>query len=472
MTRQLLSKSRSAPAPALIAPGRAGPFLSALRHIQHARNARFACAKRPKLVISCVATAEAASAVALRPDSAVAPLITNLDSKNAKVLFKLGYEVQFGQTVRLIGSHPSLGSWQLDKAPVMEWSPGHVWVHTAELPAGSVVEYKYVVTQHGAFGGQSWQSGNNSVLAVSPEEDNVTVVDNWASAPGAVVVIDDSKELTKEDKLQKWASEMLSYRTLAIQKDVELARARDEVKALKSELARLHMELSLSNSSGPGSVRVGTGTVDIQDKPAKPAPAPSPFSFWTSQVQQAPVAQTAVSTPAAPEPAPAEPIAAAIVEPAAAVVEAAAAVVEQLSADLASVITAAVTVQDATTEGQVALPAERESPVSVLASSTVEIDEEHRQRSVPEVPVVANATENGIGDTQTKEVVAPAAAAVSANQPIPTIPSVPSVPTIPTIPSIPSEQSYALPAEYYPMAFFERLRASLGRKQAPAQADK
>lgn len=244
-----------------------------------------------------------------------------LETRPAKVLFKLQYEVQFGQSIRVIGSHPTLGDWQIDAAPTMNWSPGNVWVYEAELPAGSVVEYKYVVTQSGSLHGQSWQQGNNAVLAVTPEEDRLVVVDNWSAAPGAVVVLENGEEMKKESKLAKWASEMMAYRSLALQKEVELAEAKDEVVALKSEVARLKMELSLAATAGRGYTQSSPVA-----EPPPPPPAPSkPGSildlFTRHASVQQPPPQPAAQAPVPAAAAAVEAVEAPAVQPAAAVVE-------------------------------------------------------------------------------------------------------------------------------------------------------
>lgn len=50
---------------------------------------------------------------------------------------------QCGQSVVLVGSHPTLGSWSVDDAVPLEWTDGHIWQASFELPADcSSFEYK------------------------------------------------------------------------------------------------------------------------------------------------------------------------------------------------------------------------------------------------------------------------------------------------------------------------------------------
>lgn len=48
-----------------------------------------------------------------------------------------------GQDVVLVGSHPTMGSWSVDDALPLQWTDGHVWRASIELPPDCPeVEYK------------------------------------------------------------------------------------------------------------------------------------------------------------------------------------------------------------------------------------------------------------------------------------------------------------------------------------------
>ena len=98
--------------------------------------------------------------------------------KMAKVTFWLKFHVEYGQHVCLVGGSPELGDWILSDSIDLQWSEGDMWHATLELPANSVVEYKYVVVGHGGHA-VAWQSGNNSVLALAEGDEEVEVHDNW-----------------------------------------------------------------------------------------------------------------------------------------------------------------------------------------------------------------------------------------------------------------------------------------------------
>jgi hypothetical protein len=80
--------------------------------------------------------------------------------------------------VRLVGGVPEIGSWILSDGIECRWTEGDMWRAEAELPAGAVLEYKFVLldsTGHAV----AWQRGNNSVLALRHAESEVEVYDNW-----------------------------------------------------------------------------------------------------------------------------------------------------------------------------------------------------------------------------------------------------------------------------------------------------
>lgn len=62
--------------------------------------------------------------------------------KAVRITFSLQQELPFGQSLKLVGSHPALGAWKEDMGPVMQWTQGHKWQCSVTLPAGSALEFK------------------------------------------------------------------------------------------------------------------------------------------------------------------------------------------------------------------------------------------------------------------------------------------------------------------------------------------
>ena len=90
---------------------------------------------------------------------------------NLAVDFEIHYETAFGERVCVLGNHEIMGAWDVSRATALEWTEGHAWKTSIELPAGGVFFYKYVVVRDD---GEivRWQDGSNSML-VLPESWNV-----------------------------------------------------------------------------------------------------------------------------------------------------------------------------------------------------------------------------------------------------------------------------------------------------------
>lgn len=58
------------------------------------------------------------------------------------MVFSLRCSVEFGATLKVVGSHDALGEWDVARALPMTWAAGDVWTVTAELPEHFVVRYK------------------------------------------------------------------------------------------------------------------------------------------------------------------------------------------------------------------------------------------------------------------------------------------------------------------------------------------
>lgn len=149
--------------------------------------------------------------------------------RTSRIRFWLKYRAEWGQRLKVVGSHDNLGSWGLDGAPELKWSEGDMWHCMVDLPAGTIVEYKYVLLDHSGQHAIAWQRGNNSVLAVRHSDEFVEVFDNWGGDPGAQVVSDGGPPTTREGRLLSWAGEV----------DAQL-------NAQRSELRRARMELVAS----------------------------------------------------------------------------------------------------------------------------------------------------------------------------------------------------------------------------------
>ena len=67
-------------------------------------------------------------------------------------------QAAFGEGLKVVGSHPALGEWDVAAAPDMQWTPGHKWVANVTVPAQSEFEFKIV---HLTYGGVAWEPSGN-----------------------------------------------------------------------------------------------------------------------------------------------------------------------------------------------------------------------------------------------------------------------------------------------------------------------
>ncbi|GBF96331.1 hypothetical protein Rsub_09401 [Raphidocelis subcapitata] len=85
-----------------------------------------------------------------------------------RATFRLQYRTPPGAAVRICGDAAPLGAWRPGAALAMERCGGDDWVAHADLPAGSVATYKYVVVDAATARPLRWQEGPNLVLSLPP----------------------------------------------------------------------------------------------------------------------------------------------------------------------------------------------------------------------------------------------------------------------------------------------------------------
>jgi len=85
-------------------------------------------------------------------------------------------ETTMGQNIRIVGNQPELGSW--DPAKAVQLSPANYpsWTGTADLPAGTQFEYKYIKYDQG--GHAVWESGSNRTATVQADG-SLNLADSW-----------------------------------------------------------------------------------------------------------------------------------------------------------------------------------------------------------------------------------------------------------------------------------------------------
>ncbi|XP_042470328.1 uncharacterized protein LOC122052719 [Zingiber officinale] len=121
----------------------------------------------------------------ITPDS---PIETTDSSKTVRVRFVLQKECPFGQQFFIVGDHPVFGLWDPTNAVPLEWSTGHAWTTELNLPAGKMIQFKFIL--RGLAGGICWQPGPNRCLQTWETTKTIIVAEDWDNV--------DNQKITEE----------------------------------------------------------------------------------------------------------------------------------------------------------------------------------------------------------------------------------------------------------------------------------
>ena len=155
-----------------------------------------------------------------------------------KCKFQMRRRMAFGEELRLIGSHASMGAWDMTKSLTLTWGEGDVWTSDdVELPVDGVFIYKYAVVPAGQPETVTeWQQGNNQVLTLTPDDlPRLWVTDNWSGNPDMASVFREGGEASSKES-------RLINRVKAADERVKVAEI--ENKALKGDLQQMTMQVN------------------------------------------------------------------------------------------------------------------------------------------------------------------------------------------------------------------------------------
>ncbi|GJP59042.1 hypothetical protein CLOP_g7099 [Closterium sp. NIES-67] len=106
--------------------------------------------------------------------------------RSIQVTFTMERRCEFGEHYAVVGEVDELRFWDPAKAVVAQWSEGHHWRVTVDLPADRPIEFKFVLL--GRHGEVWWQPGRNHVLATAGLARSVDVHVPWDTEQPLVVV--------------------------------------------------------------------------------------------------------------------------------------------------------------------------------------------------------------------------------------------------------------------------------------------
>ncbi|GAB4844035.1 Phosphoglucan, water dikinase, chloroplastic [Ancistrocladus abbreviatus] len=109
-----------------------------------------------------------------------------------KLSVLLDHQVQYGESVVILGSIKELGSWK--KKVLMDWTENG-WACNLELTGGETVEYKFVVVGKDKI--LVWEAGDNRVIKL-PKEGNFALVCHWNMTSEAVELLPMESDETRD----------------------------------------------------------------------------------------------------------------------------------------------------------------------------------------------------------------------------------------------------------------------------------
>lgn len=166
------------------------------------------------------------------------------------VRFRVKKQVNFGEILRMVGGHESMGAWSLRRSPALKWTKGDIWEsEDLELPVDGVFVYKYVVTDAAdASKPMAWQKGNNQVLTLRAEDAPLLMVnDSWDGDPSKAYTsrADGSDKMQAEVRLVQ----RIGDADAALHETrMEVMDLRVEVKTAQLQSAALREEARLSSN--------------------------------------------------------------------------------------------------------------------------------------------------------------------------------------------------------------------------------
>ncbi|XP_027908312.1 uncharacterized protein LOC114167424 isoform X1 [Vigna unguiculata] len=118
------------------------------------------------------------------------------ESKFVRVAFGLQKNCEFGEQFLIVGDDPSLGSWDPLEALPMTWSEGHIWTAEVDMPAGKLIQFKFILK--GKEGDIIWQPGSDRVIQTWETVNTITVCEDWEYAE--LQTIAEADQLAEPDK--------------------------------------------------------------------------------------------------------------------------------------------------------------------------------------------------------------------------------------------------------------------------------
>lgn len=111
------------------------------------------------------------------PARTAAVFVSDGTAAGAAVTFNVNATTVWGQNVYVAGNVAQLGSWNTDNAVALSAAAYPIWGGTVDLPASTLIEYKYI--KKDGSGNVIWESGSNRTFTTPPAGGTATRDDSW-----------------------------------------------------------------------------------------------------------------------------------------------------------------------------------------------------------------------------------------------------------------------------------------------------
>lgn len=126
------------------------------------------------------------------------------ERKSARVLFSIQQRVEFGKQIAVVGSTPSLGSWDPTAGLSLQWREGDTWQSETMIETmDDDIEIKFVIKDEEKV--LEWQPGGNITLNISesdPDASAISVEAKWTDGAAIIKKVPMSETVQIKDPVQ------------------------------------------------------------------------------------------------------------------------------------------------------------------------------------------------------------------------------------------------------------------------------
>lgn len=101
------------------------------------------------------------------------------------IIFNIEYRTNWGEEVKIVGSIPELGNWQVEEASALQTTDGIRWSTSIKIPMpeNKIIQYTYYIYKDGKIIRKEWDSFPRSLSISADDKKSYQVYDYWKNIP-------------------------------------------------------------------------------------------------------------------------------------------------------------------------------------------------------------------------------------------------------------------------------------------------